>query len=217
MSLFQALVAALIASFTLPAHAQGYRPDVIEMDGSVPMVFAPDAALTISNGGTIEFWTQPDWEDDPGFDPVILSNTGEVGASYVIAMLADRSGIAVLSGEQEQVFTADFGDGQMHHVALNQFDGSMIVLVDGRAVGETPFTMQDLPSDGLWVGSLDGETSPYLGAIGQLRFWDYVPAFKTLMIYATRDVVVDEHPQLEFLSAMSDFNTDTLLILEAME
>lgn len=209
--------AVLAAALSVPAAAQDYRPDIIEMNGTFELTFEADPAFTLADEGTVEFWAQPDWTEDPGFDPVLLSNIGPDGPSYIIAISGDREAVVVVSGEEEDVFTFDFTDGKMHHIAINQFSDGINVLVDGQVVGESEMNLQDLDSDGLWIGSVDGEISPFYGAIAGMRFWDYVPERNTLLVYAQRDVVLDEHPELEQLSAISDFATEDMLILQEIE
>lgn len=205
-------LAAIMAA--QPAAAQQYQPDIIELNGSFPVFFDPDPALSIADGGTLEFWLQPDWTDVPQYEPVILSNAGPDGVSYLIAMLPDRQGIVLYSGDEEFIFMFDFTDGKMHHVTLNVFEDGVNMLIDGENVGEYDAKPVDLPSDGLFVGSIDGEQYPFIGAMAGLRLWDYVLDRETVLNYAMRDVVLSDHPELESLSALSDFNSDTLLILE---
>ncbi|MEO0410471.1 MAG: LamG-like jellyroll fold domain-containing protein [Pseudomonadota bacterium] len=205
-------LAALVAA--QPAAAQQYQPDIIELNGNFPVFFDPDPALTIADGGTLEFWVQPDWTSTPDFEPVILSNTGPQGVSYLIAMLPDRQGIVLYSGDDDYVFMFDFSDGKMHHVALNVFEDGLNMLVDGENVGEYDASLADLPSGGLFVGSIDGEEDPFFGAMASLRIWNYVLDRSTVLNYAIRDVVLSDHPELDSLSALSDFNSETLLILE---
>jgi hypothetical protein len=211
------VASALTLGIGVTAQAQDYRPDIIEMNGTFELAFEPDPAFTLADEGTVEFWAQPDWTEDPGFDPVLLSNIGPDGPSYIIAISGDREAVVVVSGEEEDVFTFDFTDGKMHHIAINQFSDGINVLVDGEVVGDSDMNLQDLDSDGLWVGSVDGEISPFYGAIAGLRFWDYVPERDTLLVYAQRDVVLDEHPELEQLSAISDFAMEDMLILQEIE
>ena len=94
-----------------------------------------EGQLVLADGGTIEFWVVPDWTSDPGYDPVIICNAGPEGASYLVAMLRDRDGIAIAAGEEEDVVTFDFSDGQLHHVAVVQYDDGTAVFVDGEVAG----------------------------------------------------------------------------------
>jgi hypothetical protein len=214
---FICLAAALPALLALPAQAQTYQPDVLEIDGESFIAFEPSEAYTIADGGTLEFWAVPDWTEDPEFDPVMIANVGPEGASYIIAITAERDGILITSGENEVFFNFDFTDGKMHHIALNQFTDGIIVAIDGVAIGESDMMLQDFSSSGLIIGSLEDESDPFLGAIAAIRFWDYVPKLETLIAYAQRDILLSEHPSIEQLSAMSDFNAGTMEILEEIE
>jgi len=194
--------------------AQGYTPDVAEFDGSNALSFDPAPQLVLADGGTLEFWVMPDWNEDPGYDPVIICSAGPAGASYLVAMLRDRDGIVFAAGDQEDVATFDFTDGRLHHVAISQFEDGIAVFVDGQVVGTSEVRALDLPSVGVWVGSIDGENNQFRGAIAGLRIWDVVIEQESLVTFAMKDVFADEHPDLQFLSVMSDFGNGELLLAE---
>ena len=202
--------------FLLPAAvvAEQYTPDVAEFDGSNSLAFDPAPQLSIAAGGTIEFWVVPDWTSDPGYDPAIICNAGPEGASYLIAMLRDRDGIAIAAGDAEDVVTFDFTDGKLHHVAVVQFEDGTAVFVDGQVAGTSEVMFQDLPSAGVWVGSIDGEGNAFRGAIAGLRFWNVAVPQEELVDYALQDIFAGDHPDLPWLSAMSDFRTGELLLAE---
>lgn len=197
------------------AAAEEYTPDVAEFDGTNSLTFEPSPQLTLADGGTIEFWVVPDWTSDPGYDPVIICNAGPEGASYLIAMLRDRDGIAIAAGEDEDVVTFDFTDGQLHHVAVVQYDDGMAVFVDGQVAGTSELTFLDLPSAGVWVGSIDGENNAFRGAIAGLRVWNVAVPQEDLVAFALKDIFEGDHPDLEWLSAMSDFRASELLLVAA--
>jgi hypothetical protein len=195
--------------------AEPYTPDVAEFDGTNSLTFEPSPQLMLADGGTIEFWVVPDWTSDPGYDPVIICNAGPEGASYLIAMLRDRDGIALAAGEEEDVVTFDFTDGQLHHVAVVQYEDGTAVFVDGQVAGTSELRFQDLPSVGVWVGSIDGENNAFRGAIAGLRVWDVAVPQEDLVAFALQDIFEGDHPDLEWLSAMSDFRNGELLLVAA--
>ena len=202
------------------AQSSAYSPDVHELNADSLLSFDPAPELDISSGGTIEFWVSPDWTDDPGYDPTILSNAGEQGPSYIIAMLRDRDGLAIVSGETEDIVTFDFTDRALHHVAISQLDTGMVVFIDGEVVGTPDIKTSPLPSSGLWLGSIDGEGQVFDGAIAGLRFWSVDIPQDTLKKFAFSDIFGsggEEHPDLQYLSAVSDFASGDLLITEANE
>lgn len=204
----------LLAIFSATAHAQEYTPDVLELNGSDGLDFDPVAQLQIADGGTIEFWVSPGWTSDPGFDPVIICNAGPEGASFLIAMLRDRDGIAIAAGGEEDIATFDFTDGQFHHVAVSQFEDGTAVFIDGQVQGTSELRFQDLPSAGVWIGSIDGENNQFMGAIGGLRIWNAVVEQETLVEFALKDIFTGNHPDLEFLSVLSEFTNRDLLLVE---
>jgi len=201
------------------ANAQAYTPDVAEFDGTTTLSFDPSPALSLADGGTLEFWVVPDWVEDPGFDPVVVSDAGPEGASYMVALLRDRDGIGILAGEEQRLVAFDFTDGQLHHVALTYLDGALAVFVDGVVRGQFEITINDLPSSGFWVASADGETAPFAGAIASLRIWDVPLSQADLVTYAARNVLSDDltHPALGHLRAISDFRVDELFLTDIEE
>lgn len=202
-----ALAMAALASFAEPAAAQ-YVPDIIELDGTVTLAFPPDDRLALKGGATIEFWVQPDWKGDPGYDPVILSNDGPAGPSYVIAMLRGKNGIGVISGDKSFTAPYDFSDGKMHHVTVIDDGKAMEVRVDNRQIAYAEMTLASLPSYGLWIGSVDGDDGAFTGAIAGLRIWDVALDPAVVAKFATIDVLdsdSDLHPQFDRLVGASDF------------
>jgi len=212
----QRFIPLLLLSLCATAFgAEQYTPDVAEFDGTTSLTFDPSPQLVLADGGTIEFWVVPDWTSDPGYDPVIICNAGPEGASYLVAMLRDRDGIAIAAGEEEDVVTFDFTDGQLHHVAVVQYEDGTAVFVDGEVAGTSDLRFQDLPSVGVWVGSIDGENNAFRGAIAGLRVWDVAVPQEELVAYALEDIFAGDHPDLAWLSAISDFRTGELLLVEA--
>lgn len=206
-----------LAAVSSPVRANGYTPDVAEFDGSNALTFAPAEQLDLADGGTLEFWVAPDWTDDPGYDPVIVCNAGPEGASYLIAMLRDRDGLAFASGADEDVVTFDFSDGRMHHVAMVGLEDATAFFIDGRLAGLSELLIQDLPSVGLWVASIDGENNQFHGAIAGLRIWDTVVAQEDLVSFAMQDVFEGDHANLTQLAAISDFANGELLLVDGPE
>lgn len=204
----------LLAMLSATTLAQDYTPDVLELDGTDSLDFDPASQLALADGGTIEFWVAPGWTSDPGFDPVIICSAGPEGASFLIAMLRDRGGIAIAAGGEEDVATFDFTDGQLHHVAISQFEDGTAVFVDGQVQGTSDFRFLDLPSAGVWIGSIDGENNHFTGAIGGMRIWNAVIEQESLVEFALKDIFTGNHPELEYLSALSDFANRDLLLVE---
>lgn len=199
----------------LPAGAQDYRPDVYEFNGSNMLDFDPSIMFEMASGGTIEFWVATGWQTPPDYDPALIVNAGPKGAHFLIAILRDRSGLAIVSGEDEDVALFDFSDGQFHHVAIRFFpDDGLDVMVDGRFVASSELTAGMLPSAGLWLGSIDGEGHPFRGAIAGLRFWGEPLTQQTLVDFSMKDVFESEHPQLQELLVISNFASGELLLSE---
>lgn len=196
-----------------------YSPDVLELDGTGTLNFPPVEEMYLGGGGTLEFWVAPDWSEDPGYDPVVVSNAGVEGASYLVAVLRDRDGLGIVSGETERMVGFDFADNNLHHVALVYLEGQLAVYIDGRLQSTTDFKLLDLPASGLWVGTADGSTAPFVGAIAALRIWGTPVAQESLVEFAAKDVRdgTSGHPDSDALRAVSDFTEDDLLILVPVE
>ncbi len=193
-----------------------YRPDIIEFTGKDDLDFPPHESLTLADGGTIEFWVGADWQKDPGYDPVVLSNAGPEGALYTVGILGTREGLTLQSGNFIGEVPFDFSDGQMHHVALADFVDDIQVMVDGRVVGQFETSWPDLPSAGLWVGSADGVNAHFTGAVAGLRLWSIALERQTLVAYSQRDVADSDnpHPDIDWLVAVSDFGDKSLQLTD---
>lgn len=209
------LLAPLILLFISSTALAEFAPDVLELDGNRALVFAPVEEMYLGNGGTIEFWVAPDWSEDPGYDPVVVSNAGVEGASYLVAVLRDRDGLGIVSGDTEHMVGFDFFDNDLHHVALVYLEGQLAVYIDGRLQSTTEFNILDLPASGLWVGTADGSTAPFVGAIAALRIWGTPVAQDNLVEFAAKDVRdgTSGHPDSNALRAVSDFTEGDLLVL----
>lgn len=190
-----------------------YSPDVLELDGKSGLMFPAFEEVYLGSGGTVEFWVAPDWTKDPGYDPVVLSNAGVEGASYLVAVLRDRDGIGVVSGESEHMVGFDFSDNSLHHVAIVYLEGQLVVYIDGRLQSTSEFNLLDLPATGLWIGTADGSMAPFVGAIAELRIWGTPVAQKSLVEFAGQDVRdgTSGHPDFSTLRAVSDFTEAELL------
>lgn len=218
-----ATLAILAAASCLGANAFAqeqevvYQPDIIELDGSNGLSLIPDPEFVLAEGGTIEFWVEPDWTEDPGYDPVIISSAGEEGASYMIALLRDRDGLGILAGEEEGFVAFDFSDGKLHHVAVNSYAEDIVVFIDGEPQGALDFGFADLPASGVWVGSADGAMAPFVGAIGAMRVWGVPVEQEAIADYRFLDVFSEAnepHPDIDYLQAISDFENADVLTIE---
>lgn len=198
------------------AFAQSYTPDILELNGNDGLEFFPEDSYNISGYGTVEFWVIPDWQEDPGYDPVILSNAGEQGPSFLVALLRDRDGLGVVTGDREEIVAFDFTDDKMHHVAINDYGEALLIYIDNTLVGRFDAGFEQIPSSGLWVGTADGTVSPFVGAIAALRFWGVPVEPDDLKKYARKDIFAGNgHPDLNYLTAVSDFaNGDITVVLD---
>lgn len=194
----------------------GYAIDVLEMDGTDTLAFDPAPAFEPASQSTIEFWVQPKWGETPEFDPVVLASSGEQGAAYLVAIQREKDGLAVISGEQAEVTQFDFSDGQLHHVALIDLNGSVAVVIDGELIDQLEMTFQAMETNGFYVGSANGGEDGFEGTIGGLRIWDTAVSVDSLTEYQLKDVLAEEdpHPDLDYLSVISDFAEEDLVVVK---
>jgi len=214
-------IGAVLALMLAPVSAQqpnsSYTPDFLELEGDADgLTLEPTEALTLPEGGTVEFWVAPDWKEDPGYDPVIVSNGGEDGFSYIIAMTAEKDGVLILSGEKEIAAPFNFADGNAHHVAVSFYDDGTVVYVDGeaRAFDET-MSITSLPSFGLYVGTANGTDDPFKGGIGALRIWEVQVDPDVIATYAFKAVTENgeaAHPDTDYLIGFSDFENEDFFV-----
>ena len=90
-------------------------------------------------------------------------------------------------------------------------------VIDGQVAGVSELAFADLPSVGLWVGTIDGVNNPFTGAVAGLRIWQTVVAQETLVRYAMSDIFEADHPDLDLLVALSNFDEGSLLVVEEPE
>ncbi len=203
-----------------PAWSAGYTPDLAEFSGADSLAFPPDGSLDLAGGGTIEFWVQPDWQEDPGFDPVVVSNIGKLGPSYMVVMLGSRKGIGVMAGDKFETLPFDFSDNRLRFVAISDFgDDNLIVLIDNKLIGSLPLGFRSLPSNGFFIASADGTENQFKGAIAGLRIWDLPVDPDDLAIYAMQPLVDSDggpHPDISSLVGVSDFTKRTFSLIEPM-
>ncbi len=211
----RALIVAALSLCTLGLTATaGEFPDVLELDGQNGLSFPPHDALNLIDGNTIEFWLMPDWTENPGYDPVILSNAGPNGPLYLIAMLRNRDGLSLSIESNDYIVPFDFTDGLMHFVAIANLGDSIMVMVDNKMSGDFNAQFSEMPSAGFWIGTADGVQSPFKGAIANLRIWDSVVEPEDLMTFSRRPIhsAVDPHPDLDQLIGQADFANRTFVL-----
>jgi hypothetical protein len=212
------IAAGLVLVAVSPAVGQAYTPDIAEFDGTNAMAFPPDGSLDLSDGGTIEFWVLPEWTQDPGYDPAIVSNIGTLGASYMVVMLGSRKGVGVAVGDRFESLDFDFTDGKLHHVSISDFgEGSLVVIIDNVPIGTLPLAFRSLPSSGFFIGSADGVQNQFKGALAGLRIWELPVEPDDLALYAMQSLVDRDgapHPDITTLVGISDFNKRSFALLE---
>ncbi len=198
------------------AQGEGtYAIDVLALDGSETLAFDPDVRLAPTEQSTIEFWVQPVWETVPEFDPVVLSNVGPEGISYLAGLTAEGDGLIVAAGDTLEAVPFDFRDGRMHHVALVDYGDSLSVQINHQPIADLPLTFEAFPSNGLFIGSAAGGEDGFEGRIGGLRIWNVAVEPSVLARYSRRSLIGETpHPDLSELKLLSDFTDRTIVFAE---
>lgn len=198
------------------AQGEGtYAIDVLALDGSETLAFDTDDRLAPTEQSTIEFWVQPGWETPPEFDPVVLSNAGPEGISYLAGLTAEGDGLIIAAGDTLEAVPFDFSDGRMHHVALVDYGDSLSVQINHEAVADLPLTFEAFPSNGLFIGSAAGGEDGFEGRIGGLRIWNVAVEQSVLARYSRRALIGENpHPDLSELKLLSDFTDRTIVFAE---
>ena len=206
------VLAVSLAMMTTTAFAADYQPDIREFTAENSLSFPGNPAFGISNGGTIEFWVTPDWKSDLGYDPVLIMSVGETSYGYVFSLLGDKTGIAMQSGDYHKSLPFDFSNNQLHHVAIVNLGEAVLIMIDGRVIGQFENTLEMKPVNELWLGNSNTKAQPFVGALGGLRFWETVLERETLINFALKDVQDknEPHPYLMFLTGQSDLKNNNI-------
>ena len=197
------------------AYAEPYAPDIREFSRTDVLDFAGHSAFNLGRQSTLELWVAAGWQQDPGYDPVVIYNEGDNQLLYALSVLGDRSGLALQSGEQVDELPFAFSDGQLHHVVLVSLADGVVLMVDGQVIGQFELKLPDQPSTALHLGSAANAQAAFTGALGGLRIWRIAVQRESLVAYALADAfdAIHPHPDLEDLAAYSDLHNDTLELL----
>ncbi len=209
-------LAVMLGILLTSAHAE-YVPDTIEFPSSPPLVIASQPVLSLAEGGAIEFWVVTDWQDNPGYHPVILANGSADLPTYRISIAANQDALIVQSGQQYGQFSFDFSDGRTHHVALLVFEEQMVAFIDGKLAGAVSLSIQPGPSGPFMVGACADGSAPFIGAVSAVRIWDVPLEPEDIAGFALRDVnnASSSHPNIDNLVALSDFRNSAFSIVDS--
>lgn len=222
-SFHKTLLALLLSALLLlPAWVQAadYQPDIREFSNQDDLGFPGDEAFGFGEQATLEFWAAAGWDQDPGHDPVLVYHADEEGFIYVLAMLADRSGLTLQAGDSADELAFDFTDGRLHHIALVHLGDTAAVMIDGQILGRMDMQIPPRTGSTFRLGSAPGPTAAFQGALGGLRIWRIALERETLIDFALANPfsAAAPHPDLEDLAAYSALNEDTIdLIPEITE
>lgn len=206
----------LLTLITLVAQAE-YVPDTIEFPQSAPLVINSQPVIALADGGAIEFWVVADWKANPGYHPVVLAHGSADTPLLEISIAAARDALIVRTGNTFGQFPFDFKDARTHHVAILDFDDHMVAFIDGKLTGAVAMSVKPGQADYLHIGSSEGGSAPFVGAISALRLWNMPLAPEDIANYALKDVrdPAAPHPELEHLVAISEFQNQGFAIVES--
>jgi hypothetical protein len=166
---------AMIAWALMSTHglAQQLDPDEVAIfDGESRLNYQGDQAFELSAPATVEFWVSAGWLETLDYDPCVLSSVGEAGINFAAHITGDRSAIGLYAGQRFASLPFDFTDEAIHHVAFFSLSSNLTeVQIDGVRRGLLAVGFQRSPSVSFHLGSLDGEQSPFVGALARVRLW----------------------------------------------
>ncbi|MEN8160341.1 MAG: LamG domain-containing protein [Myxococcota bacterium] len=227
------LAPLLLAAWALPAAAQDAEPapslSPLLLDGETSLEVDPSPGLALGPACTIELVLATAWDDEDGVEghPGVLGRRTPADGDDPEALAAatqwsvhitpDRRAIGLFDGRYFGSVPFDFSDGELHHVALVTKAGRTTVYVDRRARGVIelgPGPERGLP---LHVGSSDGGSELFIGAIASLRLWRR--ALGPEEVAALADVLgapPEGEVGLDPLAAYSDFTGEgpAIVVLE---
>jgi concanavalin A-like lectin/glucanase superfamily protein len=200
-------------------NAQTYHPDIREFNFGDDLVFAGHSSFDLYEQGTVEFWVAAGWENDPGYDPVLIYHAGSTRLLFALSMLGDRGGLSLQTDSQIDELFVSFADDQLHHIALVNLGDSVGLMVDGQVIGAFQVSLVKGDSTEFRFGSAPGPSAEFVGALGGFRIWDITVDQESLIVYALDDPLnsVQPHPDLESLKAYSNLTVDTIEFTEAAD
>jgi concanavalin A-like lectin/glucanase superfamily protein len=218
MTLWQIIVWAFLLSGST-VNAAGYEPDILDFTETSDLDFSGDPAFSLAEQATLEIWVAAGWQNDPGYDPVLLYHADQDSILYTLAMLGDQSGLTLQAGDVVDELPFSFTDGLLHHVALINLGESVALMVDGQVVGRFNIRLPATVGTTFRLGSAPGPSMAFEGAIGGLRIWDIAVQRDSLINYALTDIfsTTDPHPDLDSLTAYSDLHNNTIDITPGEE
>ncbi|MEM6849891.1 MAG: LamG-like jellyroll fold domain-containing protein, partial [Pseudomonadota bacterium] len=154
------------------------------------------------------------------YDPVAVAYVSEDGPSYAISLLAQKDGLAILFGEEEELVLFDFSDGQAHHVAVSVYTDGTEVSINGEFVATFDMTPPAIEGAAFLIGSAVDNTDPFVGSIGAMRMWDVPLRPQYITNYRLRPLLSEElgdHPDIESLNAFSEFSEGDFFMVDSAE
>ncbi|MEN8158933.1 MAG: MAC/perforin domain-containing protein [Myxococcota bacterium] len=159
------------------------QPEPIVFDGRSTLSLAPHEDMERGGDeGSVDAWLAALWQSDPGYDPCLVAmrkppaGEGRSAAAratrFSVHIGAGRDRIGLSNGRSTAWLPFDFSDGEYHHVALATRGPSTEVVVDGQPLGALPIGFgagRDVP---LQLGSADGQSDFFLGAVLSVRLWN---------------------------------------------
>jgi len=188
------------------------------LDGGTSLDVDSDPDLELGSSGTLEFWMAAVWDEDDDVThfPCVVGRRkpyeGDEAAGfaeatqYSIHLTPDRQSIGLFNGDKWASVAFDFSDGKLHHVAFLTRDASTQVVIDGVERGSIDVgygSARDLP---LHIGSSDGGSEFFIGALPSLRIWRGALSLEQLR--ALSDLIgppPDDDPVASRLVAYTEF------------
>lgn len=202
------LTLGLLAGSIAMAQSRDDAPSIGSFDGTDSLSFPAELSLVLGEVASIELWVKPTWDEDPGYDPALLSALGPDGVRYAVVMSAAKDAIGLYSGPDWDYVEFDFSDGRLHHVAFVVLGDLTDVYIDGEPVDSIAQGIANVPITTFHVGSLNGLDSAFIGELAGVRIWDTaldgddIAAYRQDGIFSAKGLT---HPDFQELVGVTDF------------
>jgi len=195
------------------------------LDGESSLDIAATRDLDLGDTGTIEFLVAAEWEEDPDYFPCVLASRdvydgddpeGLAAATrYSVHITGDRAQIGLWNGRDWAAVPFDFSDAEFHRVAIVTRGARSTIVVDGEIRGELEIGYGAASGLPFHVGSADGASDFFGGAISSLRLWRAALSPEVLAgLGNSAGPPPPDHPDAPHLVAYSSFSaTEPTLVL----
>lgn len=161
----------------------GVTNQALKLSGSGHVDLGQITEFDFTNGGTVEGWVRPDWNEVPAYDPCIFASR-DGGSTWSIHMDRWKNVIGNWNGDRFQTLPISPANG-WHHYAVSFSGGKVAMFWDGKPIGTNTQSIAfssgkptqigssaPLTTGEGWMGDLD-EVAFYGSALGPETIWKH--------------------------------------------